>query len=94
MIHAIFWLQIAASPTIGGIVLGLILSGGNPKHFSVPLCGMIGFFLGSFWAERVRKTVGLSAFFGRLIALPEMPDNEGNGQSVNENDIEQDLPQA
>jgi hypothetical protein len=51
-----------------GFIIGFLLSAqaGDLYNLTVPLCGFTGFIIGALWAERVRKTIGLSTFFGRL----------------------------
>lgn len=75
IIHALLWIKVAASPTIAGLVIGFILGGGSPNHLAVLVFGTIGFIAGGLWAERIRKTVGLPAFFGRLISIHEFDDD-------------------
>ncbi|WP_267463719.1 hypothetical protein [Shewanella sp. TC10] len=38
-------------------------------EFTVPMMALVGFVLGAMWAERIRNTVGLSHFFGRLVGM-------------------------
>lgn len=75
-IHALLWLQIAAAPTVGGLALGWLVSGGSPNHPTTFACGCLGVVLGVFWAEHIRKTVGLSGFFGRVIAQSQNSEKE------------------
>jgi len=76
--QSLLWLAIAASPTIVGLIVGFILSmqAGDLYSLTVPLCGAVGFIIGGLWAERIRKTIGLSAFFGRLIGMRELNDSD------------------
>ena len=80
IVQSLLWLTIAASPTVAGLIIGFILSlqAGDSYYLSVLLCGFIGFIIGGFWAERIRKTMGLSAFLGRLIGMPELRDSDKN----------------
>jgi len=73
IVQSLLWLAIAASPTIAGVIVGLILSmqAGDLYSLTVPLCGFVGFVFGGVWAERIRKTIGLSSFFGKLMGMPE-----------------------
>ncbi|GIU49509.1 hypothetical protein [Shewanella sp. KT0246] len=71
-VHLLLWLSVAMSPTLFFTMLGLILvysSEGQMGEFTVPMMALVGFVLGAIWAERVRKTVGLSNFFGRLVGM-------------------------
>ncbi|MCL1067350.1 hypothetical protein L2735_11090 [Shewanella olleyana] len=71
-VHCLLWLSVAMSPTLLFTIIGLVLvysSEGQMGEFTVPVMTLIGFVLGAMWAERVRKTVGLSNFFGRLVGM-------------------------
>ena len=59
------WLRIAISPTLFGAILGLIICGflGNLNVVILSVPTVLGFVVGAFWAERVRKTTGLGMFF-------------------------------
>ncbi len=74
----LLWLAVAASPTIIGLIIGFIISmqAGDLYSLTVPLCGLAGFIVGGLWAEKVRKTIGLLAFFGRLTGIRELKDQD------------------
>jgi len=76
--QSLLWLTVAASPTLAGLIVGFILSmqAGDLYSLTVPLCGFVGFIIGGVWAERIRKTIGLSAFLGKLIGMRELRDND------------------
>jgi multisubunit Na+/H+ antiporter MnhE subunit len=76
----LLWLAVAASPTIVGLIIGFVLSmqAGDLYNLTVPLSGIAGFIIGGLWAERIRKTIGLPAFFGRLIGMRELRDGDKN----------------
>jgi hypothetical protein len=78
--QSLLWLTVAASPTIAGLIVGFILSmqAGDVYILTVPLCALVGFIIGGIWAERIRKTIGLSAFLGRLIGMRELRDSDKN----------------
>jgi len=80
MAQSLLWLTVAASPTLAGLILGFILSMQAVDLYSltVPLCGFIGFMIGGLWAERIRKTIGLSSFLGRLMGMRELRDSDKN----------------
>jgi hypothetical protein len=59
-----------------GVLLIVSMQAGELYSLTVPLCGFVGFIIGGLWAERVRKTIGLSTFFGRLIGMRELKDND------------------
>ncbi|MCJ8294624.1 MAG: hypothetical protein MJK15_09475 [Colwellia sp.] len=74
MAQSLLWLTVAASPTLIGVVIGVLLSmqAGDLYSLRVPFCGFIGFVIGGLWAERIRKTIGLDTFLGKLIGMPEL----------------------
>ena len=74
LVQGLLWLLVALSPTLAGVILGFIISfqAGDIYSSTVPLVGLIGFVVGAIWAERVRKTIGLATFFGRLLGTPEL----------------------
>ncbi|MBM7073571.1 hypothetical protein JQC92_16270 [Shewanella sp. 202IG2-18] len=64
------WLSVAFSPTLFGALIGVVLNfnlTGQSGELALPVCTLVGFIVGGLWAERIRKTIGLSAFLGRLI---------------------------
>jgi hypothetical protein len=68
-VQALLWLSVAFSPTLLGIFVGVILKfnlTGQLSDLALPVFSVVGFALGALWAERIRKTVGLSTFLGRL----------------------------
>ncbi len=69
-VHLLLWLSVASSPTLLGLILGVVAKfnlTGQLSELAIPVCSVIGFAFGALWAERIRKTIGLSAFLGRLI---------------------------
>ncbi|WP_448550170.1 hypothetical protein [Thalassotalea fusca] len=80
MVQLLLWLAVAASPTLVGVIIGFIISmqAGDLYNLAVPLCGLAGFVVGALWAERIRKTMGLPAFFGRLFRMSELQDSDKN----------------
>lgn len=78
--QSLLWLSIAASPTLAGLIVGFLLSSqdGDSQSIIIPLWTIIGFIIGAFWAERIRRTVGLSTFLGRLTGMSEFRDNDKN----------------
>ncbi len=78
--QSLLWLTVAASPTLAGVIVGFILSipAGDLYNITVPLCGFIGFIIGGLWAERIRKTIGLSVLLGRLIGMRELRYSDKN----------------
>jgi hypothetical protein len=78
--QSLLWLTVAVSPTLIGIIIGVLLSmqAGDLYSIRVPFCGFIGFVIGGLWAEKIRKTIGLSAFLGRLIGMRESQGSDKN----------------
>jgi len=78
--QSLLWFTIAASPTLVGVIIGFVISmqAGDLYSLTVPLCGFVGFVIGGLWAERIRKTIGLSAFVGRLIGMREFKGSDKN----------------
>jgi len=78
--QSLLWLTVAASPTLIGIIIGVLLSmqAGELFTLRVPFCGFIGFVIGGLWAERIRKTIGLSTFLGKLTGMPELNKTNKN----------------
>jgi len=72
-INAIFWLWLFIIPTgvLGFLALWLYLKSKNDLPFSI-IIGLVGIVGGVKLAEYVRKKFGLSNFFGRLIATPDI----------------------
>ncbi|WP_041421551.1 hypothetical protein [Shewanella sediminis] len=68
-VQSLLWLSIACSPTLIGAFIGVMISLQSGEVYSqyVPLWAAVGFLIGAYWAEHVRKTIGLSHFFGRLL---------------------------
>jgi hypothetical protein len=71
------WLQIALSPIVLGIILGVVLYFALPEGMGL-LFGFIvtiaGFVLGVMWAERARKKVGTVEYMARTMATPELDE--------------------
>jgi len=74
-VQSLLWLSIACSPTLIGAFIGVMISlqSGEIYSLNVPLWAAVGFLIGAYWAEHVRKTIGLSVFFGRLIGARDIP---------------------
>jgi len=68
------WLSIALSPTLLGAILASIISyqlGEFSPGYLAFGC-VVGGIIGTLWAERIRRTVGLSQFLGRLLGTPDI----------------------
>lgn len=74
-VQSLLWLSIACSPTLIGAFIGVMISLQSGEFYSlnVPIWAATGFLIGTYWAEHVRKTIGLSHFFGRLIGARDIP---------------------
>ncbi len=80
LVQSLLWLSVAVSPTLIGIIIGVLLSmqAGDLYTLRVPVCGIIGFVIGALWAERIRKTIGLSTFLGKLTGMPKLNKTNKN----------------
>ncbi|RTR40911.1 hypothetical protein EKG38_03065 [Shewanella canadensis] len=76
-VQSLLWLSIACSPTLIGAFIGIMISlqSGEVYSLNVPIWAAVGFLIGAYWAEHVRKTIGLSVFFGRLAGARDTPKN-------------------
>ncbi|MEJ2765651.1 hypothetical protein VV869_16990 [Photobacterium sp. MCCC 1A19761] len=74
LVHVLLWLKVAVSPMCGGLFLaGLIcIARDQISLLLIASMGGLGFVIGAFWAERIRKNMGLITFHGRLIGHPEI----------------------
>ncbi|WNC72694.1 hypothetical protein RGQ13_01565 [Thalassotalea psychrophila] len=74
LVQTLLWLSIAVSPALVGGIVGFFLSLylGSLDSIALPICLGLGFVTGAAWAERIRKTIGLSAFLGKLMGNPEI----------------------
>ena len=86
-INLIFWLWAFIVPTGIFAFLGFLIYNKSSDNlpFSV-LLAVIGIFLGILIAERIRKRHGLTHFFSRIMATPELDNmnenlNEKKGDS-------------
>ncbi|QFU24282.1 hypothetical protein FM038_020430 [Shewanella eurypsychrophilus] len=77
-IYALQWLAVALSPTLIGVFIGIAISLQSEQLSPSVILSWtaVGFLIGGFWAEKIRKTVGLSAFFGRLAGANDTRDNK------------------
>jgi hypothetical protein len=83
----LFYLQIIASPTI---IIGLIGTiAFNFFEFNSAMNVvygflLIGFFIGVFWAERIRRSFGIVTFHSYLLSTPEIDGwRDGAGNKIN-----------
>ena len=68
IVQCLLWIKVAASPTVAGAIFGVILEFYGLKY-GISIFGFLGFVVGGFCAEYIRRTIGLAEFFGRLISL-------------------------
>ncbi|WP_428617382.1 hypothetical protein, partial [Shewanella sp.] len=73
-VQACLWLGIVLSPSLLGLLIGCMLAvQQTPSNLNAPLFGLaLGALIGVIWAEYIRKVHGLSQFFGRLVATPDI----------------------
>lgn len=73
--EGIAWLQIAASPTLIGAIVGVVIGlAGNVGLGMV--VGLLGLTIGILWALRVSKKEGTNRFMSRTMATPELDGKE------------------
>ncbi|GIU41681.1 hypothetical protein TUM4438_06480 [Shewanella sairae] len=74
-VHTLQWLAVAASPTLLGAFIGVAFSLQSGSVYSniILVWAAVGFIAGAFWAEHVRKNIGLPQFFGRLAGARDRP---------------------
>jgi len=73
-VHICLWLKVAISPVLIGAATSAIICivRGEINIYIVTSFTGVGLIVGIFWAEKIRRTIGLSAFHGRLIGNPEI----------------------
>ena len=81
LVHSIFWLWVFIVPVLilGGAGAIIYLQSADNLIYSIILA-VAGMVIGFLLAERIRKKVGLTAFFGRLISMPEMTKKDEPSQ--------------
>lgn len=78
-VEIIFGLQIAASPTAIGIILGLLIYIQFPNQAGMYVglvIALIGLFIGIFWAIHVARSQGTANFISRIDAVPELDSKD------------------
>lgn len=77
LVHGIYWLWLFIVPVLilGGGGAIIYLQSEDYLIYSITLT-IAGVLLGFLLAERIRKKVGLPAFFGRLLSMPEMTQKD------------------
>ena len=72
--ESLAWLQIAASPTLIGAVIGLVIylaRPGAPTLIAGLMVALAGLITGIVWATRVWKSQGTVWFVSRVNASPD-----------------------
>lgn len=83
LIEGIAWLQIAASPTLIGAVLGILVGLAGSTGLGIVI-GLTGLIIGVLWAMRVSKKEGTVRFMSRTMATPELDEKDpGNEKETN-----------
>lgn len=67
--QTLMWLSLAMSPILGSALIALLacIAIGEINIPLIAACLSLGLIVGVRWAEKVRRGVGLSYFFGRLL---------------------------
>lgn len=73
--EGIAWLQVAASPTLIGAVLGILVGLAGSTGLGI-IIGLTGLIIGVLWATRVSKKEGTVRFMSRTMATPELDEKE------------------
>ncbi|HNM26091.1 MAG TPA: hypothetical protein PKL15_11705 [Saprospiraceae bacterium] len=74
-VEIMFGLQIAAAPTLLGIILGFVIYVQWPTSLGAGLgicCAIFGLCGGLIWAYRISRTRGTANFVSRINATPEL----------------------
>jgi len=73
-VHVLLWLKAAVSPMLIGFSVAVIICIVRDDINVYLIASFIGIGLvtGVVWAEKIRRTIGLSRFHGRLIGHPEI----------------------
>jgi hypothetical protein len=73
------WLQIVASPLLAASILGAIVYFSNPntpRLIIAIVIVLVGLTIGIIWATRVWRKKGTIHFMSRIIANPELDNND------------------
>ncbi|MEC6817158.1 hypothetical protein VXS05_19250 [Photobacterium toruni] len=77
-IHVLLWLKVVISPVLIGLVISvpICIIYDEINFYVIASFTVIGLIVGVIWAEKIRRTIGLSSFHGRLIATPEIDGHD------------------
>jgi hypothetical protein len=71
-VEIIYWIAIFASPFLLSLAIGVGIYFSNEKLLWLSIVIVsIGFLLGIYFAERVRRKVGCARFIARILATPD-----------------------
>jgi len=73
------WMQIAASPTLAGIIIGALIYAFKKDNSGIVIAiivASIGLITGIIWASRVWKKKGTVEFMSKVIGTPELDNLE------------------
>jgi len=73
-VHVLLWLKVAVSSMLAGVFVAAVICifRDDISTSVIATFSGIGLFIGIVWAEKIRRTIGLSNFHGRLIGHPEI----------------------
>jgi hypothetical protein len=77
IIEIVNWIKIVLSPTLIGVVIGLIIYGNYPnfRGFIASVAfSCVGLVIGIIWATRIWKRVGTTNFIARVNASPDIDE--------------------
>ncbi|MGF1724231.1 hypothetical protein [Photobacterium nomapromontoriensis] len=79
-VHVLLWLKTTLSPMLIGFTMAMIICivRDDINIYLIASFSGIGLVIGIAWAEKTRRTIGLSKFHGRLIGHPEIDGSKTN----------------
>jgi hypothetical protein len=79
LIEWFYWILLLLCPLI--LISGLGLYIGMHYDYRIFYASLpIGFILGVFFAQRIKRKYGTSNFYGRLLRMPELDDSNSKGK--------------
>ncbi|MDY3529041.1 hypothetical protein PG593_04530 [Riemerella anatipestifer] len=88
--ESIGFLQIAASPFMFGLIVGIVIYVYNPNRTSLFIAitiTLIGLLIGVVWATKKWKNKGTIWFISRITATPELDQDKKEDKTQNKNSL-------
>ncbi|MES1222370.1 MAG: hypothetical protein ABUT20_43150 [Bacteroidota bacterium] len=93
IIEIIFWIAIWASPSLVSFAIGVLIYIKNENLLWLSIIILsIGFILGIFFAERIRKKYGCTRYMAKILATPDFWPDE-TPEEINARKKEEELRQ-